>query len=349
MFALFIFIASIFLPFYTYALYPFVLRFLPKIRQRENSSSNYRLKVRVFIISDRIQKSDIKRNELIKSYTKDQLLVTVVNSYKLVSDNISSCNTTANPKNEIIVITDSETVFGENALKKLVQPFHDIKVGLSVGLLKKMPTSNDSPNNSVNWKYENTVRLYESKIGAVSGANHAIFAVRRSVFPTINERIINPDFYIATKVASKGYDCVFTPDAIAYEPIIQDESVIFINHVNDSCGYFQCLFLMFHLQTKHLFVFISHRVLKWFVPLDIALLLVSNVFLAWNNIFFKILLVVQLISHISIICYHILKRKRNNKNHMMVGRIISHIDYFYTLNTAIVLGFIRFITGCGKY
>lgn len=90
-------------------------------------------------------------------------------------------------RGDIILFTDHKTPIDSLAVGCLVRHFADNRVGCVVGQLRS-----DSP--SVFWKYENYIRWQEGKAGRVSGANSAIYAVRKEYVKSIPENIINVEF-----------------------------------------------------------------------------------------------------------------------------------------------------------
>jgi hypothetical protein len=68
------------------------------------------------------------------------------------------------------------------------------------------------------WRYESLIKSAESRLGSCVGVNGEIFAVRAELLDDVPEDIINDDSYIAMRVLRAGFDVVYQPDAISWEP-----------------------------------------------------------------------------------------------------------------------------------
>ena len=75
------------------------------------------------------------------------------------------------------------------------------------------------------WKYENTLKKLESRIGYVSGATGAVYAIRRSLFNQLPNNCINDDFTISMKIIEKGYKCSLDIPLNAAEDFLESTCV----------------------------------------------------------------------------------------------------------------------------
>ncbi len=128
---------------------------------------------------------------------------------------------------EIIVLTDANTFFAPDALKKLVEPALDPAVGAVSGakvILREGDTLSSSE--GLYWKYESFIKQQESDLNSCTGVSGEIFAFRRELFEPPPSWVINDDFYLAMQILRKGYRVVYIPGALTYERIslsAQDE------------------------------------------------------------------------------------------------------------------------------
>lgn len=333
-----IFTLSIACPVYTYAIYPLVLKILPK-RKRGKGVSIENIKIHAFIISKDIEQAKLKKKKLLNLFPKERLMISIVASHSEINKIIN--DSTA----DIILITDSKTELDQKAIRKIVDPLADSSVGCVVGILKKKENTDKNTNNSIYWKYENKVRNLESKIGCVSGTNKSLYVVRKELFPFIGQNIINPDFYISTKVIG---DNIFAPDAIAYENEKEIPSNNFKKHIEESYGYFQSIELFKDLELKKGFVLFSHRVMKLLVPFNMMLLLGSNIVLFKKNNLYKIILMIQELIYIKVFFHHFSGKKiskiENDKYKLFdyTEKMLNLLDYFCTLNISILCGFYKY-------
>jgi len=226
----------------------------------------------------------------------------------------------------IIVFTDTETELAENAIEELVKGFADPRIDCVVG------QQSSKNGNSAFWKYENKVKELESNIGCVSGANDTIFAVRKDKMPIIDEKVKHKPFYIATSITQAGADVVYTPKAIAYE--IPTEGDNFAKHVEDAKGYWQALRLFPRMlfPRKGSFAYVSHRVMKWFVWLNLIVSLFVSGMLAFSSQMMFVIFLLQIILYMVLLVFG---KKASDGN---LGKIMRIGYYFLMLNIAYAVG-----------
>ncbi len=120
---------------------------------------------------------------------------------------------------EVLVMTDADTVFAPDAVRRLVAPFADPRVGCVDGA---RVNSLDSPTSeSIYWRYEKALKSLCSRLGAVLGATGAIFALRREAYEPLSPRRAD-DFELAAMARVRGYRCLFEERAVAEEPSPDD-------------------------------------------------------------------------------------------------------------------------------
>lgn len=307
---------SIFCPIYTYAVYPVILKFLKK---KTYQTGNDRMNVSVVVVGN--QESAGKKIENIQKNKYPDLQIVVADS---ITEGVKK--TTGG----IIVFTDTETELAENAIEELVKGFADPRIDCVVG------QQSSKNGNSAFWKYENKVKELESNIGCVSGANDTIFAVRKDKMPIVDEKVKHKPFYIATSITQAGADVVYTPKAIAYE--IPTEGDNFAKHVEDAKGYWQALrlFPKMLIGRHGSFVYVSHRVMKWFVWLNMIVMLVTSGVLAINgSILMAVLFGLQIVGYAVVM----LLGKRNIGG--AIGKLISIGYYFVMLNVTYMIAIIK--------
>lgn len=375
--ALILFWISVFMPVYTYAVYPCILRLFKKKNYIIDES--YCPKVSV-IISAYNEEKDIEdrvKNLSILDYPKDKIefvigsdgssdntnnilsrMATEINELKFVpcerGGKVSVLNKLLElSSGEIIVFSDANTEFDAKCIRNIVRNFADERIGCVSGQLR-LKTDDLSGNGAVSesayWKYENIVKKYESRIGRLSGANGPIYAIRKSLCERVKPGIINDDFYISTYVLQSGYDVVMDSEAIAYEKPNDDMASQFRRHVRDGAGHYQALSVFWRLLLpRHgSFVHVSHRVIKWIVPFGFILAFLSNIFLAIDSLFFTLVMMLQVIGYISLILYYYLVAKKEKKPKNKVMKLFGIVYYFMSTNYALFVGFLRLITGKQK-
>jgi cellulose synthase/poly-beta-1,6-N-acetylglucosamine synthase-like glycosyltransferase len=118
---------------------------------------------------------------------------------------------------QVLVFSDANAFYKEDALLKLVRRFDSDSTGCVVGRLVYMDNeSYVGKGESLYWRYEGLLNRLESRLGRVLVATGTIFAVRRELFRPVLGDVAN-DFQLPAEVASQGYSIVYEPEAIAYE------------------------------------------------------------------------------------------------------------------------------------
>ena len=121
--------------------------------------------------------------------------------------------------NEILVFTDANTMFQPDALRALVAPFADPQVGGVAGDQRYLRAgTGDAAGERSYWDFDRLVKLAESDAGSTVSATGAIYAIRRSLFEPVRPGVTD-DFFTSTAVVAAGRRLVFSPDAIAWEPV----------------------------------------------------------------------------------------------------------------------------------
>ena len=117
---------------------------------------------------------------------------------------------------DVIVLTDANASFRDDAVSHLVGPFADPHVGAVSGQLLYRTPAGGPDTESVYWRYEQRVKRAESALHALLGANGSIYAIRRHLFRPIHPRDVN-DFRIPYDALLQGYAVVLEEGAVSYE------------------------------------------------------------------------------------------------------------------------------------
>jgi cellulose synthase/poly-beta-1,6-N-acetylglucosamine synthase-like glycosyltransferase len=130
---------------------------------------------------------------------------------------------------EILVFSDANSMYTSHAIRVLVRPFADPKVGGVAGnqcYLKQGHSSITSAGEHSYWNFDRQLKQLESRAGNAISATGAIYAIRRALFKTVLGGVTD-DFVTSTQVIAQGYRLVFAPDAVAYEPVAASGEVEF--------------------------------------------------------------------------------------------------------------------------
>jgi cellulose synthase/poly-beta-1,6-N-acetylglucosamine synthase-like glycosyltransferase len=243
---------------------------------------------------------------------------------------------------EILVMSDANTYFKPDVIKKLVRHFKNENIGAVCGELHLVDAKSGDNKDSLYWRYEQVLKLHESHLGALLGANGAIYAMRKSLFKPLPKNTIVDDFQIVMNIARQNFQTIYDPQAIAIEEVAPSLEAEEGRRIRIGLGNYQALFTMpwalNPLLGWRFFTYVSHKVLRWFVPHFMLLAFVSNIFLLTHH-FYQITFIVQLAFYL-IAWYGIKQQKRGDK----VNSIIALIAFFVAMNIALFRGFIRYFS-----
>ena len=199
---------------------------------------------------------------------------------------------------DVLVLTDANTEFRPDAVQKLVQHLDDSRVGGVCGRLVLVPHKNASADapppphlpapthispspEGTYWRWETRLKEMESRLDSCLGANGAIYAIRRDLFwAELPDNTIIDDFVIGMKVREQGFRMVYEPQALAYEALPEQAIHEWGRRTRIGAGGYQALSLcrtcLFPRYGKFAWAFWSHKVLRWFTPHLMLLLLAAG-------------------------------------------------------------------------
>lgn len=249
---------------------------------------------------------------------------------------------------EIIVFSDANNQFNTDALRQLVRHFADPQVGGVCGL-KQIYESADRESavgDGLYWKYESAIKIAESRLGSITGADGEIFAIRRALYRPLDESLINDDAAITFELVRNRYRVLYEPAARSYEHAsirIEDDFNVKVRMVS---GGFQTLsrYWRFLMPPRRAFAwaFISHKVLRWLAPEFLVLMLACSILLVAQP-FFQLMLVGQ----VGFYVLAWLGWSRRTRGAMPIALYVPF--YFCAMNLAALFGLYRFVTSTTQW
>ena len=187
--------------------------------------------------------------------------------------------------NEIVVFSDANNMYEEITFKYLMLPFADKTIGGTTGI-KNICDENDhlSASEGLYWKYESWIKKNESRLSTCTAAAGEMFAMRKSLFSTPPEGIINDDFYLLLTILKHGYKVAYVPEAKSWERVSPSEIDEIRRRKRINAGRYQALFhALSWLPWKNLpaiWQILSHKFFRLFIPFFMIAVFISNAWLA---------------------------------------------------------------------
>ena len=252
-------------------------------------------------------------------------------------------------KTPIVIYSDANTFVNDQAIKNIIRHYADEKVGAVAGekriSLQETGAANEA-GEGIYWKYESTLKKWDSELYSVVGAAGELFSVRTELFEPVSSDTIIEDFVMTMGIAHKGYKVVYEPQAYAAETASASVKEELKRKIRIAAGGIQAIVrlapMLIPFKNPTLtFQYISHRVLRWtLAPLALPILLVVNILLAMKGIWlFQVFLALQVSFYVFAFIGYILEKKKLKFKAFFVPY------YFCIMNYAMYRGFFRFLGG----
>ncbi len=252
-------------------------------------------------------------------------------------------------KTEITVFTDANTFLNPDALINICRHYSDATVGAVAGEKRVHIDENadaSAAGEGFYWKYESTLKKWDSELYSVVGAAGELFSVRTALYQPVSPDTLLDDFMISMLIAQQGYRIVYEPAAYATELSSANITEELKRKVRIAAGgiqsviWLKSLLLPFRFPMLS-FQYVSHRVLRWTVtPFLLILAFILNIFIALQpgETFYQLLLVAQVLFYaMSVLGWMMETRKIRVK-------ILFIPYYFCVMNYAIFAGIIRYFS-----
>lgn len=319
---------SITLIIYPYLIYPFAILLLGLMRPRKVKRALHLPTVTVLIpaynevdcIAETIQ------NKLNQGYPRDKLQIIVVSDAStdgtdevvtrfldqgvtlLRRDERKGKAAALNAvvrlaSGEILVFSDANSLFGPDALRRMLENFADPDVGYVTGSLGFVMDKAHSGGAGVSayMRYENLMRRLETGSGSIFGVNGGVDAMRKDLYIDTPPHLIT-DLVLPLSVIARNYRVVFDPAVTALEVPNAKLASEFRMRIRVTLRALQGLVYMRCLLNplRHplaSFCLISHKVLRYFGFVFMLAALVSNVLLAHGSNWYAVLLWLQIVAY----------------------------------------------------
>ena len=222
-------------------------------------------------------------------------------------------------RGEILVFTDADVVPAPDAMRQLVAPFADVRVG-AVAAEKRDRDHGATRAARVSWRARSTVRRSLSRGGSVSGAQGHLYAVRRELYRPPPPGVVD-DFAIPAQALVRGRRLVYAPGAVV-SPLpgafATDATRVsqFRRRVRLTALWLRALWSVRDLLNprRHGFLaaqLISHKLLRRLLFVPLIALLPASAALGRRSGFYRAATVAQLAFHGVAVVGAFLPRRRN--------------------------------------
>jgi len=168
-------------------------------------------KLQIVVASDG---STDRTEEIVESYAaRDIVLAKFPRTGKTgIQNRLARC-----ARADILVFSDANAFYRADAIDKLVRHFAAPSVGGVCGqLVYRVRDAAAGRSERLYWDYEKFMKLRESALSSVVGANGSIYAVRRSDYVPIDDGLIS-DLVEPLALVRSGKRVVYEPEAISEE------------------------------------------------------------------------------------------------------------------------------------
>lgn len=182
---------------------------------------------------------------------------------------------------EVVVLSDANAFYEPLAIRRLVRHFADPTVG---GVSGKVSLVNGNVSYAAAEKkyysIEHLVQLIEGETGSLIGADGAMYAIRRSLYPYPPADTVLDDFVISMAVIRLGFRLIHEAEAVGHERNLAEIGQEFQRKVRIIAGGIQALLRGQAFPPKddllNWFKLLSHKVLRWLLgPIALLAMLLS--------------------------------------------------------------------------
>jgi cellulose synthase/poly-beta-1,6-N-acetylglucosamine synthase-like glycosyltransferase len=282
---------------------------------------------------------------LVSAYDRIKLMHTPVRSGKILAMHRAMKEVST----EIVVFTDANTFLNKDALLLIARHYADPKVGAVSGekRVQQEEVSDATAGEGFYWKYESTLKKWDSELYSVVGAAGELFSVRKSLYTDVEPDTILDDFMISMWIAQQGYRIIYEPAAYASELSSEDIQEELKRKVRIAAGGIQSILRLKKLLNPFhdpllSFQYISHRVLRWTVtPFLMIIAFFLNIWIVatTGGWLYGLILAAQVVFYGSALLGWLLEKRRIKVKALFVPY------YFCVMNYAVLAGIRRYIKG----
>ena len=197
---------------------------------------------------------------------------------------------------EIVAFSDANVQWEPAALRRLVAPFTDPRVGYvcgDVSFVNERGTNQEG----VYWRYEMALRSLESRVRSVTGGNGAIYATRREAYLFVDP-IMGHDLSFPFNMVKHGWRAVYASDAHASEKMVPTIEGEFARKRRMSSHMWPIVLRGGMLSPRgydlvYALMIFSHRIVRYLTPFLHVIAFVANILLLGQGWVYAVALALQ--------------------------------------------------------
>ena len=191
-------------------------------------------------------------------------------------------------KADYVVFTDANTMLNSNSIREIVRQFMKPNVSCVSGekrVAARVSGQVAAEGEGLYWKYESTLKRWDSEFYSAMGAAGELFAVKMCDYREAPSNALLDDFMMSMLIVKDGHRIAYTSEAYAMEYGSADMHEESKRKRRIAAGGLQSSWWLRSLMNPFKypvvsFLFVSHRVLRWsvtpfalvaLIPLNIAL------------------------------------------------------------------------------
>ncbi|MDQ4420529.1 glycosyltransferase [Sphingobium sp. DEHP117] len=175
----------------------------------------------------------------------------------------------AQARGEICIFTDANVLLAPESVGVLLDYFRDPAIGAVSGTLHYINAEEGATAQvgGLYWRLEETIKALESRCGSMMGADGAIFATRRALYPEVPPHLLD-DMIASMSVLLHGKRLISAREVIAYERTTTDPVDEFRRKRRIACRSYASYLHLWPQLAKQFsltdrYKFISHKWLRW--------------------------------------------------------------------------------------
>jgi cellulose synthase/poly-beta-1,6-N-acetylglucosamine synthase-like glycosyltransferase len=247
-------------------------------------------------------------------------------------------------RGEVLVFSDANAMYRRDAVTALTRNLADPQVGAVVGesTYSELEGAADEKE-SLYWRYEVVIKRLESELGSAVGGDGAIYAIRKSLYRPMRADALS-DFVNPLQIVQSGHRCVYEPRAVCVEKAAGDFEKEFRRKVRIVNRAWRAMWSMKSLLNPLRYGFfsfelVSHKVLRWLVPLFLVALLLVNAALLDSGWIYSLALAAQVAFYLLALAGYAARRSSR------MPALLSIPYYFCLVNVASARGILDAFRG----